>query len=242
MKRIAIIGYGRMGKEIEMLLLSEGHTISVVIDNENDWKEKREQFINSDVAIEFSTPETTVENIKRCFQCHIPVVSGTTGWYHRINEVFSEAEKKQGNLIYGANFSIGANLFFMLNVQLAQWVNKLEQYDVEVEEIHHVKKIDAPSGTAITTAQLIIENLKRKNSWTMNNVPAQNEIKVIAKREGDVAGIHKVSYDSPEDVIQIIHQAKNRKGLAKGALKAAVWLTENPGVYEFKDVFLDILK
>jgi 4-hydroxy-tetrahydrodipicolinate reductase len=130
----------------------------------------------------------------------------------------------------------------MLNVQLAQWMNKLEQYDVEVEEIHHVKKIDAPSGTAITTAQLIIENLKRKNSWTMNNVPAQNEIKVIAKREGDVAGIHKVSYDSPEDVIQIIHQAKNRKGLAKGALKAAVWLTENPGVYEFKDVFLDILK
>ncbi len=242
MKRIAIIGYGRMGKEIEMLLLSEGHTISVIIDNENDWKEKREQFINSDVAIEFSTPEAAVENIKRCFQCHIPVVSGTTGWYHRINEVFSEAEKKQGNLIYGANFSIGANLFFMLNVQLAQWMNKLEQYDVEVEEIHHVKKIDAPSGTAITTAQLIIENLKRKNSWTMNNVPAQNEIKVIAKREGDVAGIHKVSYDSPEDVIQIIHQAKNRKGLAKGALKAAVWLTENPGVYEFKDVFLDILK
>lgn len=242
MKRVAIIGYGRMGKEIEALLLSEEYTISVIIDNEKDWVEKREQLITSDVAIEFSTPKTAVENIKKCFQYHIPIVSGTTGWYHRMSEVLDEAEKNQGSLIYGANFSIGANLFFMLNSQLAKWIDKLEQYDVEIEEIHHRTKIDAPSGTAITTAELIMENLTRKKSWSMNDASAKNEIKVIAKREGEVAGLHKVSYEAPEDVIQIIHQAKNRKGLAKGAVKAATWLTENRGVYEFKDIFLNFLK
>lgn len=234
--KVTIIGYGKMGKEIEKVLLQAGHTVVATIDNEQEWEERLEIFLQSDVAIEFSMPQTVIANLNRCFKHHIPVVSGTTGWQDQRDEVIARCKAQNGSLVYGSNFSIGANLFFAINEAMAKMMNEQSQYDVSIDETHHITKKDAPSGTAITTAQLILAQLQRKHGWKLDEASA-DEIAVRAHRVGDAAGIHTVTYTSDEDQIEITHTANSRLGFAKGAVKAAAWLVKNPGIYEFKDIF-----
>lgn len=239
---IAIIGYGQMGKMVQKLILDHQQNISVIIDNEEEWKEKYDNFLKSDVAIEFSTPETAILNLTQCFDAHIPVVCGTTGWHDKLNEVIKIAKEKNGSLIYGSNFSVGANLFFLLNEYAAELLDSQSQYDVAIEETHHIRKKDAPSGTAITTAETIISKLSRKKGWCLGEQRTSEQIVIEAYREGDVIGTHRVIYSSAEDDIEILHRAHNRLGFAKGAFLAAQWLAEHQGIYEFKDIFPQFLK
>ncbi len=240
--KIAILGYGRMGKMVEAALLEMGHVVSVTIDNEKEWAEKYEVFLSSDVAVEFSTPETAIGNFYHCFEAGIPLVAGTTGWSKQLPEILNKARQHSASFVYGSNFSVGANLFLMLNKIAAELMNNQYQYDVHIEETHHIHKKDAPSGTAITIAELIMSQLKRKTEWTMSPNPEPGQIQIIAHREGDTTGIHQVTYESPEDTIQIIHNAHDRTGFAHGAVKAALWLVNNHGIYEFKDIFPQLLK
>ena len=234
--KVTIIGYGKMGKEIEKILLRAGHEVLATIDNDQEWTERQDAFLRSDVAIEFSTPQTVIGNLNRCFEHHIPVVSGTTGWQDQREAVIARCKAEGGSLVYGSNFSIGANLFFAINSLMAKMMNEQSQYEVSIDETHHITKKDAPSGTAITTAQLILAPLQRKHGWKLGEAPA-DEIAVRAHRVGDAAGIHTVTYTSDEDKIEITHTANSRLGFAQGAVKAAAWLVKNPGIYEFKDIF-----
>ncbi len=234
--KVTIIGYGKMGKEIEKILLRAGHEVLATIDNDQEWTERMDKFLQSDVAIEFSTPQTVIGNLNRCFEHHIPVVSGTTGWQDQREAVIARCKAQGGSLVYGSNFSIGANLFFAINSLMAKMMNEQSQYDVSIDETHHITKKDAPSGTAITTAQLLLAELQRKHGWKLGDAAA-DEIAVRAHRVGDAAGIHTVTYTSDEDRIEITHTANSRLGFAQGAVKAAAWLVKNPGIYEFKDIF-----
>lgn len=234
--KVTIIGYGKMGKEIEKILLRAGHEVLATIDNDQEWTERMDKFLRSDVAIEFSTPQTVIGNLNRCFEHHIPVVSGTTGWQDQREAVIARCKAEGGSLVYGSNFSIGANLFFAINSLMAKMMNEQSQYDVSIDETHHITKKDAPSGTAITTAQLLLAELQRKHGWKLGDAAA-DEIAVRAHRVGDAAGIHTVTYTSDEDRIEITHTANSRLGFAQGAVKAAAWLVKNPGIYEFKDIF-----
>ena len=234
--KVTIIGYGKMGKEIEKILLRAGHEVLATIDNDQEWTERQDAFLRSDVAIEFSTPQTVIGNLNRCFEHHIPVVSGTTGWQDQREAVIARCKAEGGSLVYGSNFSIGANLFFAINSLMAKMMNEQSQYEVSIDETHHITKKDAPSGTALTTAQLILAQLQRKHGWKLGEAPA-DEIAVRAHRVGDAAGIHTVTYTSDEDKIEITHTANSRLGFAQGAVKAAAWLVKNPGIYEFKDIF-----
>ena len=222
MLKFAILGYGKMGREIEKILLSKGVEVAVVIDNQEDWKDaKKLQLLqNCDVAVEFSQPDMALENLFRCFEMRVPTVCGTTGWHNRLEEVLEICRQKETSFIYGSNFSIGANLFFELNRFAAQLMNRHPQYRAIVEETHHTAKKDAPSGTAITTI-----------------APKPDLLPIVAYREGEVAGIHKVTYTSANDDIQISHTAHSRAMLAEGAVKAAIWLVKNPGVYNFAEIF-----
>lgn len=237
--KVSLIGYGRMGKLIEQILLQEGHEVITTIDNEEEWKERLPLFKQSDVAIEFSMPQTVIANIKRCIEYRIPVVVGTTGWQDQREEMIALCKANSSSMIFGSNYSIGANLFFAINETFAKMMDAQTQYDVAVEETHHITKKDAPSGTAITTAQIIIDQLQRKNGWKLGEAD-ENEISITANRVGDAAGIHKVTYTCDEDFIEITHTANGRVGFAKGAVKAAAWLINHPGVYEFKDIFFQI--
>jgi 4-hydroxy-tetrahydrodipicolinate reductase len=234
--KVTIIGYGKMGKEIEKILLRAGHEVLATIDNDQEWAERMDKFLQSDVAIEFSTPQTVIGNLNRCFEHHIPVVSGTTGWQDQREAVIARCKAQGGSLVYGSNFSIGANLFLAINTLMAKMMNEQSQYEVSIDETHHITKKDAPSGTAITTAQLILAQLQRKHGWKLGEATA-DEIAVRAHRVGDAAGIHTVTYTSDEDKIEITHTANSRLGFAQGAVKAAAWLVKNPGIYEFKDIF-----
>lgn len=236
MNKIAILGYGKMGKEIESLLLKRDFEITAIIDNENDWQNQRENFLKSEAAIEFSTPQTAVENARYCITNHIPVVIGTTGWMQYLESLINFAREKETSMIYGSNFSIGANLFFSLNSELAKLMNKQEQYNVSIRETHHIAKKDAPSGTAITIADLLISYLQRKNSWKLDALE-EDQIKIASLREEDVKGLHEVIYDSPEDTIRLVHEAKSREGFAQGAVKAAEWLIHHPGIYNFNEIY-----
>lgn len=240
MCKIAIIGYGKMGKEVERILTQEHIAVTAIIDNEADWVEKREQWRQCDVAIEFSTPATVVANLKRCIEAQIPVVCGTTGWESQQAEIIQLCKVHSSALIYGSNFSIGANLFFKVNELLAQMMNKQTRYDVQIEEIHHTAKLDIPSGTAITTANVILPQLDRKDYWTLDAEPAANAIRIEALRVGNETGTHTVQYRSANDQIKITHQAFNRIDFAGGAVKAALWLTQHHGVYAFKDIFMEV--
>lgn len=240
MLKIVIIGYGKMGKEIEKQLKNENCEISAIIDNEDDWKLYRKAFENSDVAIEFSTPNTVINNLLQCFNAHIPVVCGTTGWAEETENMIKECQKTSNALVYGSNFSIGANLFFKINELTAQWMNHHQQYDVMIEETHHIAKKDAPSGTAITTANIIINQLDRKNGWALNDDRQPDNINILAHRIGNDPGTHVVRYRSDNDCIEITHQAFSRAGFAQGAIKAAFWLYKNRGIHPFHDIFMKI--
>jgi 4-hydroxy-tetrahydrodipicolinate reductase len=219
--RIALLGYGKMGKIIEQIALQKGYEIVAKIDNENDW----EQLVGSnprvrpDVAIEFSTPQTVVKNIYQCFDLNIPIVVGTTGWNDQKDEIFSYCTEHQKTLFYASNFSIGVNLFFELNKQLAKMMRNHTDYKVHLEEVHHLQKLDKPSGTAITLAEALEANVPIK-----------------AFREEDVFGVHSVFYESNEDIIEIKHTAKSREGFAKGAVFAAEWLIGKKGIFTMSDM------
>ena len=228
---IALLGYGKMGKVIERIALERGHTI-VFKSGRNT---SSIDLSNADVAIDFSIPDAAVNNISTCFNNNVPVISGTTGWLESYDQVVDLCNKTNGAFIYGSNFSLGVNVFFELNNYLAQMMNNLKQYNVNIEEIHHTQKLDAPSGTAISLAEGIINN-SDKTSWKMDESTTSNEIPVIAKRIPDVPGTHTIDYTSEVDSIKIEHIAHNRNGFALGAVIAAEWIQYKKGVFTMKDV------
>ena len=228
--KIALLGYGKMGKEIEKIALSRGHEIVIKkdIDTAID-------ITLADVAIDFSVPSSAFNNISNCIYNSIPVVSGTTGWLDKYEEAVALCKEKNSAFIYASNYSLGVNIFFELNKQLAKMMRSLKDYNISMEEIHHTKKLDAPSGTAITLAEGIIEN-STKNNWELDEKTSEENIPIIAKRITDVPGTHTVCYDSKVDSIKIKHTAHNRKGFALGAVVAAEWILGKKGVFSMKDV------
>lgn len=228
--KIALLGYGKMGKVIERIALERGHEIVLKKDQNNTF----EGLLNADVAIDFSVPDSAVENISECLNNAIPVISGTTGWLVDYPKMAQLCEAKNGSFIYASNFSLGVNVFFELNEYLAKMMANLKQYNVSMEEIHHTQKLDAPSGTAITLAEGVIKNTNYAN-WTLET-PISNEIHIEAKRIENVPGTHSIFYDSEVDQIEIKHTAHSREGFALGAVIAAEWLIGKKGVFTMKDV------
>lgn len=227
--KIALLGYGKMGKTIEQIAIERGHTIFIKADLGTQYT-----ITEADVAIDFSVPESAFDNISNCIQNGVPVISGTTGWLKNYNKAVALCNEKNGAFIYASNYSLGVNIFFELNNQLAKMMSSLEQYNVRIEEIHHTQKLDAPSGTAITLANGIIEETKYKN-WTLD-APKSDEISIVAKRIENVPGIHEITYESKVDTIQIKHSAHSREGFALGAVIAAEWIVGKKGVFSMKDV------
>ncbi|RKD90494.1 4-hydroxy-tetrahydrodipicolinate reductase [Mangrovibacterium diazotrophicum] len=234
--KIALIGYGKMGKIIEQIALDRGHEIVLKIDISNQNELTVENLKKADVAIEFTVPSSATANYKLCFDAGIPVVSGTTGWLERKDEVEAEMKAKNGTFFYASNFSLGVNLFFALNKKLAQLMNGVEGYDVSMVEVHHTQKLDAPSGTAITLAEELFENYPAKTSWTMEHPKSSQEMHIGALREGTVPGIHRIKYESDVDYIQIEHSAKSRHGFAFGAVLAAEYSFGKKGLLSMNDL------
>ena len=230
--KIALLGYGKMGKEIEKISLERKHEIIFKIDKDSNIK----NISGADVAINFCTPETAVKNIEFGLKNSIPVVSGTTGWLSGLNKIQELSKISYTSFLYSSNFSLGVNLFFDLNKRLADIMKKHDQYNLSIEEIHHVQKVDKPSGTAITIANGIIEKGKYKN-WSTDN--EKNSIQIESKRIDKVPGTHIVNYSSTIDSIEIKHSAKNRKGFALGAVLAAEWIVDKKGVFQMSDVIND---
>ena len=233
--RIALIGYGKMGKEIEDIALARKHEIVLKVDKNNADAINSGSLQEADVAIEFSTPATVKTNIKACIQAGVPVVVGTTGWYDSFEEVSLYCQEKKGALFYATNFSLGVNLFFKVNAYLAELMNKYEDYDVSMEEIHHIHKLDKPSGTAITLANQILKKISRKKSWSIEK-KEKDILFIHDKREGEVPGTHIIRYQSAIDDIEIMHKAHNRKGFALGAVIAAEFLKGKQGIYSMDDI------
>lgn len=225
-----------MGREIERILLSRGHEISLVVDVANAASLDAEHLRGVDVALEFTTPATACDNIRRCLECGVAVVCGTTGWTEHLTEIKDFCRKCGGAFFYASNYSIGVNLMFRINRMLAGMMNRFGQYDVRIEETHHVHKKDAPSGTAITLAEGIIDNLDRKRAWVGCPTAAEDEIPVISYREGEVPGIHTVTYSSPDEVVTLSHSILDRRTLAAGAVAAAEFLCGRTGVYGMDDL------
>lgn len=228
--KIALLGYGKMGKTIERLAEGRGHEIIFRITDDIE----KYDLQKADVAIDFSVPDAAFNNITTCFRQQIPVVSGTTGWLQQYDDAVKICEENNSAFIYASNFSLGVNLFFELNKQLAQMMKNFPEYKVGIEEIHHTQKLDAPSGTAITLAEQILETSEKK-AWKLDAV-AEDELRITAKRIENVPGTHIISYDSPVDTIKIEHIAHSRDGFALGAIVAAEWLQHKKGIFSMKDV------
>lgn len=235
--KIALIGYGKMGKTIEQIALSRGHQIVSVVDINNPDEFHSDNFKSADVAIEFTTPATAFGNYMKCFAADVPVVSGTTGWLEHMSEIKEKCEKEGKTFFYASNFSIGVNIFFALNKYLAKIMNNFPSYDVGLTETHHIHKLDAPSGTAITLAEGILENIDRKNGWTLETAEQPTDLPIHAVREGEVPGIHEVTYESEVDYISIKHDAKSRTGFALGAVVAAEFTAGKKGFLGMNDMF-----
>jgi len=260
--KFALIGYGKMGKTIEQIILDQnkGDEIVLKISDDNLQEFTVENLRKADVAIEFTRPDAAIANIYKCFEAGVAIVVGTTAWLDKLQEVKSICTEKNGTLFYAPNFSIGVNIFFEINKKLAAIMNRQPQYDVVLEEIHHTEKLDAPSGTAIKTAEVILGELKSKNSWklveeniltkdqrpkTNSNsselspnleLQTSNYLLITAKREPNVPGTHSVKYFSGVDEIEIIHEARSRKGFAEGAVMAARWVANKKGVFQMSDL------
>lgn len=228
--KIALLGYGKMGKVIEKIALERGHEI-VLRKGRSDFYAGLEK---ADVAIDFSIPTSAVANISACFENNVPVISGTTGWLEEYDAIVALCQAKNGSFIYGSNFSLGVNIFFELNAYLAKMMANLNQYQVSMEEIHHTQKLDAPSGTAISLANGIIQNTDYTN-WTLDEATA-SEIHIEAKRIENIPGTHSIFYDSNVDQIEIKHTAHTREGFALGAVVAAEWIIGKKGIFTMKDV------
>ncbi|AYL98720.1 4-hydroxy-tetrahydrodipicolinate reductase [Mucilaginibacter celer] len=244
--KIALLGYGKMGKIIEKIAQSRKHEIVLTIDHETLHDLTPENLQKADVVIEFTTPASVLDNIKHCFNAGVPVVVGTTGWYEKLNEVKQLCEEGDNSLLYASNFSVGVNVFFHVNKLLAKVMNRYPYYEVQVEEIHHIQKLDSPSGTAITIAEGIINNTDSKNEWVNvlttddkdddANV-APNQLLIESLRIDSVPGTHTVIYDSEVDSIEFKHTAHNRNGFALGAVLAAEWLHDKKGFYSVEAMF-----
>lgn len=228
--KIALLGYGRMGKAIEKIAIERGHDIVI----RKDVEPVDIDLSVADAAIDFSHPSAAFDNIKDCIDSKVPVVSGTTGWLDRFDEITAYCKDQDGAFIYASNYSIGVNLFFNLNAYLAKMMEQIKGYDVSMEEIHHIHKLDAPSGTAITLADDIIENSEKKK-WNIES-PKSDDLFINVKREGEVPGTHQISYSSAIDSIEIKHTAFNRTGFALGAVVSAEWLQHKKGIFNMKDV------
>lgn len=234
--KCAIIGHGKMGREIERILVERGHSVELVIDEANREELTEERLAGIDVAFEFTTPDTAAENVAKVLMAGGRVVCGTTGWLARLKEMEALAEERGGALFYASNFSIGVNMMFRLNRRLAELMNPHVQYDVRIEETHHMWKKDAPSGTAITLAEGIIAELDRKDKWVNAKPTESNELEIESFREGMVPGIHTVTYTSEDDYIELKHSILNRRALAMGAVLAGEYLADKRGVYSMDDL------
>jgi len=233
---IALIGYGRMGHEIESVAVKRGHFIKLIVDQDNEQDLNSINLKGIDVAIEFSLPAAAFSNISKCLNEKIPVVSGTTGWLENYNKVVDICNKNNCAFIHSSNYSIGVNLLFKLNAELAKYMDGYKDYSVSIEEIHHIKKLDAPSGTAITLAEGIAVNHSAYKKWCFENEITDNCIPIRSIREGMVPGTHSITWDSDIDTISLKHVAKNRKGLALGAVVAAEFIFSKRGVFTMNDV------
>jgi 4-hydroxy-tetrahydrodipicolinate reductase len=249
--KIALLGYGKMGKIIEKIALDRKHEIVLKIDYNNLDELTTENLKQADVAIEFSTPDSVLGNIQQCFKANVPIVIGTTGWYGQLQQIKDECLKSNNSLLYASNFSVGVNIFFHVNKVLAKLMNNYPYYEVQVEEIHHTQKLDAPSGTAMTIAEGIIDNLDSKNEWVnvleenggdgIDAVKA-NQLLIESLRIDSVPGTHTVIYDSEVDMIEFKHTAHNRNGFALGAVLAAEWIQNRKGFFSAGDMFnFDVL-
>ena len=232
--KVALLGYGKMGKTIEEVLLNRAHIVCLRQDGEAT-SEDVEALKTADIAIDFSVPTSALQNIENCFNVDVPVVVGTTGWYDNFSAVKEKCLNGNRTLFYASNFSIGVNILFDINKQLAKLMNEHE-YEVSIEEVHHIQKIDSPSGTAITLAEGIIENIDRKSSWIKGSTTNENELAVNAKREREVPGTHLIRYENNIDKIEIMHEAKGREGFALGAVLAAEWAVNKKGVFNMQDM------
>ena len=235
--RVAIIGYGKMGHEIEQVLLQRGHSVTLIIDQHNAEDLCAEKLADVDVAIEFTTPDTAYTNVRTCIECGTPVVSGTTGWHDRLEELQALCREKNSTMIWSSNYSLGVNITFRLNRYLAEIMNRFDAYNVAIEEIHHTQKKDAPSGTAITLAEGILANVERKQSWVNEPTTDAEAIEITSLREGTVPGTHTVTYTSEDDKIEIKHTLFSRRALALGAVVAAEFIAPRKGVFTIDDMF-----
>ena len=234
--KIALLGYGKMGHIIEEIALQRKHDIVLQINDENLDDLTKENIQKADVAIEFTNPQSAVDNILFCLDHNVPVVCGTTGWLSQLKKIEEKCKEVNGTFLYASNFSVGVNIFFELNKKLATLIKPHPAYNVSIEEIHHTQKKDAPSGTAITLAEQIIDASGKKNKWVNNETENKNELSIISKRIDEVPGTHSVKYFSPIDDIEIIHTAHNRKGFAEGAVLAAEFINGKKGIFSMKDV------
>ena len=241
---IALIGYGKMGQIIERFAIERGHEVVLKVGIDNLADLTVSNLRKADVAIDFSTPDAAINNIYTCFDANVPIVVGTTGWYGQLQEIKDECPRRNNTLLYGSNFSIGVNLFFHINEVLAKVMNNYPVYEVQVEEIHHTQKLDSPSGTAMTLAEGIIENMDRKSEWVneLDGNPAievlkQEQVLIASQRIENIPGTHTVIYSSEVDEIELKHTAHSRAGFALGAVVAAEWLQNKQGFYNISDIF-----
>jgi len=233
---IALIGYGKMGKAIEEIAIERGHKIVLKINDENLEDFTKDNVMKADTAIEFSGPHSAYDNIQGIIEFGVPAVCGSTGWTERINEINKFCKEKNGSFLYASNFSVGVNIFFELNKKMATLMAPHTEYEISIEEIHHTQKKDAPSGTAITLAEQILEQIKQKKKWVNRESSDTSELSIISKREDPAPGIHTIRYSSSVDDIGIIHTAHNRKGFALGAVLAAEFIKGKKGIFSLKDV------
>ncbi len=234
--KIALLGYGKMGKEIEAIALQRGHSIVLKVSSENAKTFSNEEVRKADVAIDFSMPDSAEANCMRCFAVNLPIVMGTTGWHQRLNDVKQIALHQNQSFLYASNFSVGVNLFFQLNKKMAELMQPYTDYSLSMQEIHHLQKLDSPSGTAIHLANDLLKSFPEKQKWVNHSSNEKTEIGIESLRVEGVPGTHSINYSSSIDSIQIKHTAHNRKGFAIGALLAAEWLLGKKGVFEMKDV------
>ncbi|NLY25882.1 MAG: 4-hydroxy-tetrahydrodipicolinate reductase [Bacteroidales bacterium] len=234
--KIALIGYGKMGHEIEKIAVERGHEIVCTIDMNEEEKFTSPAFKSAEVAIEFTSPGSAMNNYRQAFAAGVAVVSGTTGWLEQLDEIKDACDNRGNTFFYASNFSLGVYIFSALNNYLAKIMNQFPGYDVRIEETHHIHKLDAPSGTAITLAEEILEKIERKGEWTLDEGGAADALQIKAFREGEVPGIHSVIYESEADIIRITHDAKNRKGLALGAVLAAEFTKGKKGFMTMQDM------
>ena len=234
--KIALIGYGKMGKIIERIALQRNHQIVCRIDINNQDDFNSADFASADVAIEFTAPAVAIDNYRRAWNAGLPVVSGTTGWNAQLSTIKKEIIEKGYTLFWSSNFSLGVNIFFALNRYLAKIMERFPAYDIKMQEVHHTQKLDAPSGTAVTLAEDILSNISRKECWVLGTSGQKNEIPIEAIREGQVPGIHTISYESDVDCITITHNAKSREGFALGAVMAAEFIVGKRGFFTMDDM------